>query len=117
MLGAWILTVVGIAVTVVVVLCGRGRIPRNPFVGMRIPAFFSSEEAWRIGHHAVILPVLVSTIGCAVVSVIALELPPGDGTTVTLINAGLLLAGTIVGAVLGSRAIRRDVRADAPAPD
>ena len=102
MFSVWILTIVSVAVTVLAVLCGRGRIPRNPWVGIRIPAFFTDDEAWRTGHHAAVLPMIVATI---VSAVIATALPQLDTTTATLITAGVIIAGLIAGAIRGSRAI------------
>ena len=105
MFSVWVLTIVSVAVTVLAVLCGRGRIPRNPWVGIRIPAFFTDDEAWRTGHHAAVLPMIVATIVSAVIAIIATALPQLDTTTATLITAGVIIAGLIAGAIRGSRAI------------
>ncbi len=105
MFSVWVLTIVSVAVTVLAVLCGRGRIPRNPWVGIRIPAFFSSDEAWQTGHQAAVLPMIVATIITAVIAVIATVVPHLDTTTTILITAGVVIVGLIAGAIRGSRAL------------
>jgi hypothetical protein len=45
------LAVAGILIALSVMVT-RGRLPMNPFVGIRLPALCRSEEAWQAGHAA-----------------------------------------------------------------
>ncbi|KHK96038.1 hypothetical protein LK09_16950 [Microbacterium mangrovi] len=98
-----------VVITIVVVLCAVGRIQRNPLVGIRVATFFASEEAWKVGHRAAIIPLVVAAVlSFGVVALVSSFAEVGD-IAGTLINCGLLLASVIWGAVRGSHAIRRQL--------
>lgn len=57
----------GLAVVAVIVGCidlalvwaiRRNRLPRNPWIGIRLPALMASDEAWEKGHRAAAGPLL-----------------------------------------------------------
>ncbi|GAB3808954.1 hypothetical protein GCM10028798_35920 [Humibacter antri] len=105
LIGAVILTIVAIGLTVMIILCAVGVIPRNSIAGLRLPAMFASDEAWMRGHRAGIAPAVIASIVCIVVTVIGLAVPAFTGGTIIVIVA--LLAGLVIAAVLGSRAASR----------
>lgn len=104
-----VLAVLIVVITVLMVLCAVGKVQRNPLVGIRVPAFFASDEAWMVGHRAAILPlVITSLLSLGVIILVAASPVVGD-IPGTLINCSLLLAGVVWGAVRGSHAIRRQL--------
>ena len=103
-----ILAVLAVLVAVAVWLCSRGTIRPNHVVGIRTATFLASDAAWRTGHRAAILPTLIAAVACVVVTVIAaLDPALAEGNVALLINTTLVLLGVIVGAVVGTRAIKR----------
>jgi uncharacterized membrane protein HdeD (DUF308 family) len=108
MLGALIIAILAILTAVGIILCARGVIPPNHVFGMRIATFLSSEDAWRIGHRAAIMPTAATAVASVVVVVVVGFVPAlGETAAATLINTGLLALGVVTGAVRGSRAIAR----------
>lgn len=108
LIGIIVLGAASIAVAVGVILCAAGVIRRNPWVGLRIPSLFASDAAWKAGHRAAVLPVLCSTVVNVVLAILALTMMAASpGTVLIWVALVVLLAGTIIGAVLGSRAARR----------
>jgi hypothetical protein len=83
-------------------------IRRNPLVGIRIPSFFESDEAWMRGHRAAILPTVIAAVLVVIVTIVGYALPSFGDLAATIVNVLLLLAGVIAGAMLGSRALSRD---------
>jgi hypothetical protein len=55
---AWLFTGLLLLLVVVCLAAGRGAIPVNHFLGIRIPALKRSEAAWRAGHSAGVGPAL-----------------------------------------------------------
>ncbi|HVX08447.1 SdpI family protein [Humibacter sp.] len=105
-IGAAVVGILSIAVVVLIPLCATGRIPRNPFIGLRLPAFFASEDAWKAGHRAAVPSSVVGAVVALVACVLAIALPSTAGVWLTVAVVALL-AGLVVGAVLGTRAARR----------
>lgn len=106
--GIIVLCVVSIAVAVGITLCAAGVIRRNPWIGIRIPSLFASDEAWKAGHRAAVLPVVCSAVVNVVLAVLALTvLPPAPGSVLLWVVLVVLIAGTVIGAVVGARAANR----------
>lgn len=104
--GAIVLAVVGLAFIPILALCGRGVIPRGWGVGIRLPAIQQSDAAWRAGHRAALLPYAVfalAAVGVAVLPVVAPALADADPA----LTAVVIIAGLVVGGILGSRAANR----------
>jgi len=101
---AVIVAVLTVAVAIAMSLCARGVIGRNPLVGIRIPSFFESDEAWKRGHRAAVVPTVIAAVLALGVTIAGFALPR-FGVAATIVNLALLLAGVIVGSVLGSRAL------------
>ncbi|MGA0568381.1 SdpI family protein [Rathayibacter sp. KR2-224] len=90
-----------------VALCAAGVIPRNPWVGLRIPALFASDDAWSAGHRGAILPVICSAVVNVVLAVLATTvLSEVRGPLLVGLVLLVLLAGTVMGAFRGARAAR-----------
>jgi hypothetical protein len=55
---------VALALVVVLldVLCATGVIPRNHIVGLRLPALFLGDDAWRAGHRAAVMPAAIGAV-------------------------------------------------------
>jgi hypothetical protein len=105
--GALILTVVAVVIVIAIALCARGTIGRNPVVGIRVPAFFDSDEAWKLGHRAAVAPTIVAAFACAAVTIVAAVIPELGGTVPVFFALAFLLCGVIAGAIRGTRVIHR----------
>ena len=85
-IGTIALAVTGIVVAILVALCSSGTIGRNPVVGIRVPALLASDEAWKGGHRAAVLPTVVAAIAACALGALALIVP-------SLADWGILLSG------------------------
>ncbi|WP_029146513.1 SdpI family protein [Microbacterium luticocti] len=105
MVAALVLTLLAIATVVLFALCATGRVHRNPIAGIRIPALFASDEAWRVGHRAALIPMVVTTVICAVLTIVAAAVPSfaAGGTWAAVI---VLLGGLLAAAMVAGRAAR-----------
>lgn len=104
--GVIVVGLVAVLVAGMVRLCASGRIPRNQFAGIRLPALFASDAAWRAGHRAALVPTVA---GSAVAIVIAAPtaLIPAFGLVGLTVETLAMFAGVIVGAVFANRAASR----------
>jgi uncharacterized membrane protein len=99
---------------VVMVVLGRasatGRLPRNPFAGIRIPSTLRSDEAWRAGHLAAASALTISGIGpIAVATIIGVTRPDSRVRLVLSGVASAWLIGWLCRATFAaSRAARRE---------
>jgi uncharacterized membrane protein len=89
-------------------LGGNGRLPRNGFLGLRIPSTMSSDEAWQAGHRAAVVPAWIGFVVIAVVAMLSMFLFVSTGTAaVGVIVVGAIFVVTFVWlAVAASRAAR-----------
>jgi hypothetical protein len=106
MVACLVVGVVAIAAPVLMYLCGRGVVRRNPFAGIRIASFFASEQNWQTGHRAAVLPTAIAAVVCLGATVVVI-IEPRSLPIAIGVELGSLLAGLIIGTILGSRAIRR----------
>lgn len=107
-----VLSVVSVLGAVLIILCGVGVIPRNPWAGLRIPPLFASDAAWTAGHRAAIVPMVCGAVVNIVLAVLALTVFSGTtdssgGVMLVIVALAVLVLGTIIGAVLGVRAANR----------
>lgn len=100
------IAILSIALAVVIPLCGSGRIQRNPFVGLRLPAFFASDDAWKAGHRAAVPSSVCGAVVALVACILVVALPSLAGVWFGVAVVALLI-GLIIGAVVGSRAADR----------
>jgi ABC-type branched-subunit amino acid transport system permease subunit len=70
-----LLVVACVAMPVVMALCANGRIRLNHAVGIRIPPVTDSEDSWRRGHRAAVVPSTVFAVVSAAVLVLVLVVP------------------------------------------
>lgn len=94
------------------VWCARatadGRIDRNQVAGIRTATTLASDEAWRTAHRAA-RPLSEAAGWVLVAAAPVLFLVDDDaGLVVVLVAAGLTLALTVGGLVVGTRAVRRE---------
>lgn len=108
MFAALIVAVLAVALTIAVVLCARGVIRRNPLVGIRIPSFFESDEAWMQGHRAAVLPMVIAAVLAVIVTIVGYAVPAFGDVAATIVNLALLVLGVSVGAMVGSRSLSGD---------
>ncbi|PNW09070.1 SdpI/YhfL family protein [Microbacterium sp. AG157] len=106
--GAIILAVVGLAFIPVLALCGRGVIRRGWGVGIRLPAIQQSDAAWRAGHRAALVPYAVFAVAACGVALLPLAIPTFADADPAL-TAVVVIAGLVVGGIIGSRAADRVV--------
>lgn len=64
-----------VLVLVIAILCANGVLPRNRGVGLRIPALMASDESWRAGHRAAILPSAVGALASVIATIVVLVQP------------------------------------------
>lgn len=95
--------ILSVAIVVLVPLCASGRIPRNPYIGIRMPAFFISDETWRAGHRAAVLPCICGAVVGIIASVLVIAVPTLANVWFAVATGGVLV-GVIIGAVVGIRA-------------
>ena len=108
LLAVVVVGVVSVVVAVLVVLCGTGVIPRNPYAGLRLPSLFASDAAWMAGHRAAIIPQSCTAVIAVVLTVWALMAQPADDELwVPLTVVAVVFAGTVVSGLVASRAARR----------
>lgn len=86
--------------------CAAGRIRRNPYLGIRLPALFASDAAWTTGHRAALVPTVIGSAVAVILGVVALAVP-AFGTVGFAAETIALLAGVLVGTVLAVRAAGR----------
>lgn len=75
MLG-WVFTGLLLVLVLACIGAGRGTIPLNHFVGIRLPALMRSDAAWRAGHTAGVAPAGVAFVVALVFSAIGLIASP-----------------------------------------
>ena len=93
------LLVVGAVLLLVGALAQRERLPRNPLVGIRIPATLRSDQAWRAGHRAAAPEMMIIGVGSLVAGSLALSFP-----TVGLVAIIALLGALVHNASVAHRA-------------
>ncbi|WP_088286229.1 SdpI family protein [Kineosporia sp. A_224] len=84
------------------------RLPHNGVVGIRIPATYRSQAAWRAGHRAA-LPWLRAASAVAAAALVAAVLvasagSPGAGLVVALTGYGLVVAVLLAATLVAARA-------------
>ena len=82
-----------------------GRLRRNPFAGIRLPATMASDDAWLSAHRAAKRPTEAAgwiAIASAVPCLLPVPLPVVAGAI--LVGAAGMVAFTLYGASVGNRA-------------
>lgn len=89
-------------------LGGNGRLPRNGFIGLRMPSTMSSDEAWRAGHHAAAVPTWIGFVVITVVAILSMFLSGSTGTAVlgTIVVGAIFVVTFVWLTVAASRAAR-----------
>ncbi|MEX1295077.1 MAG: SdpI family protein [Candidatus Limnocylindrales bacterium] len=112
-------TIVAVALLVLAVaLAGVGaagiteRLPRNRWVGLRVPAIRDDDASWQVGHRAA-GPMIVAAAGPPLLLGVALIAAPPDRLQDWLIV--LMVSGLITGGLLALAA--RSARQALAAPD
>ncbi|MES2171399.1 MAG: hypothetical protein V4479_11860 [Actinomycetota bacterium] len=57
---AWTFTALLLFLLIVSILAGRGVIPLNHLIGIRLPALTWGDGAWRAGHRAAVMPAAIA---------------------------------------------------------
>lgn len=94
-----------VVVAAVTLLAAVGRLRRNSIAGIRIPALLASDEAWRTGHRAAVLPTIGAAIVCVVLAAVVLT-----GRPVAYLGAPLEIVVLVIGVIAGSLLARRAVQ-------
>ena len=105
MVSVIILASVAVLVLVMTILCANGVLPRNRVAGIRISATMASDEGWRLGHRAAILPTGVGAL-LSVVSAVALLVQPSLPSFGPLVLTITVLGPLIWGAIRANHAAR-----------
>lgn len=106
---AFLMLAVDIVLVVVMRMAASGRLKRNSWAGIRLPATITSDQAWVVAHATALPYIWVTAIINAVLSVFVLILgAPENVTTLILMTLGLvvLVGGLILGSSRGVRAAR-----------
>lgn len=112
LIGALVMAVAGVVVVVVAVTARSGRLRRNHVAGIRLPSTMRSDEAWLAAHRAGFWPTALGGVaavggGLTATVVVLARGDDGVGAGIVLGTAAVLLAGVVVGGVLGVKAARR----------
>lgn len=75
MVSVIVLAGVAVLVFVIAILCANGALPRNGGVGFRIPALMASDENWRKGHRAAIVPTAVGAVASVIAALVVVVQP------------------------------------------
>jgi len=86
----WVFVAVLAALLVVSVLAAKGRIPLNPWAGIRIPSLMRSSEAWRAGHASAIRPSAIACGAALLCSIVGLFAPVAYLGSIAISVAGLV---------------------------
>lgn len=108
-ISALILAAASVLIAVVIWLCGAGVIRRNPIVGLRLPALFASDDAWKAGHRAGVLPTIAAAVICVILTIVVAVSPTTFGAVGDGIILAVLVAGVVVATILGNRAAYRSI--------
>ncbi|HEU0205710.1 MAG TPA: SdpI family protein [Pseudolysinimonas sp.] len=105
---AIILPLAILLMAVVSQLGGTGRLPRNGFLGLRIPSTLASDDAWRAGHRAAALPAWCGFAAAAVVAVVCWTLIRSiTAVDICVVVIGALFGVTVIWSLIAaSRAAR-----------
>jgi hypothetical protein len=98
---AWVFTGLLLVLLLVALAAGRGAIPVNHFVGIRLPPLERSDTAWQLGHRAAVAPTTVAFVVALVFAVIGLAVPALDVVVVFCFVVGLIWS--MVAAVRAAR--------------
>ena len=71
--GAALMALIGVAISVCVVKIRHGTLHRNAFMGIRVPATSVSEEAWDAAHHVALPWWTVVAVGFVVAAVMHVD--------------------------------------------
>ncbi len=100
-----------------IVICHRasnGKLKRNGYVGIRVPAMYMSEEAWRSGHRAVLRFSWLCTVITAGLSAAVMHWVSSTDVSSPIV-VGVLITGTLlwtaiysaIAAIVGSAGANR----------
>ncbi|CAD6000568.1 SdpI family protein [Agreia sp. COWG] len=89
-IGGWVSAALLLLIVVICVVAGRGSLPLNHAIGLRVPALMRDDHSWRVGHAAGVVPGSISFAVAAVSSVIGLSLPPGYWAAIATFIIGLV---------------------------
>jgi hypothetical protein len=106
---AFLMLAVDIVLVVVMRMAASGRLKRNAWLGIRLPASISTDAAWTVAHQRALPYIWVTAIVNAALCVIVLLLgAQANLLTLVLITVGLLVlvTGLLYGSSRGIRAAR-----------
>ncbi|MFZ0171822.1 MAG: SdpI family protein [Acidimicrobiales bacterium] len=108
MLGLIILGITGVIVITLARMAAASRLPRNGFVGIRLPSTMRSDEAWIAGHRAASTSMTISGIAPVAFAVTAAAADPGRSKDTVLLIVGLVwvVGWVAVGPVQANRAAK-----------
>jgi hypothetical protein len=84
----WIFTGLLLALLVISILAGQGTLPLNGLVGIRLPALMSSDERWRAGHQAAVVPSVIIFVVALAFSLLGLIAPVAYIVTIVAFVGG-----------------------------
>ena len=105
MAGGLVLLIAGVIVAGIALLGRVGKLPRNYFVGIRLPSTMRSDEAWVAAHRVAWPYILVTAILITISGVFFLlnpDEPPAEWVLITVI-----LVPLVIGAVRAHLVARR----------
>ncbi|MBK5239377.1 MAG: SdpI family protein [Actinomycetales bacterium] len=106
---AFLMLAVDIVLVVIMRMAALGRLKRNSWAGIRLPATISSDAAWVLAHKTALPYIWVTASVNAVLSVtVLLTGAPANLMTLVLTSLALivLVSGLIYGSSRGVRAAR-----------
>lgn len=97
----WVFTAVLLLTVVVSFAAGRGAIPLNPYLGIRIAPLMRSDAAWKAGHAAAVVPSAVAFVVSLACCLVGLAVGAVYGGSIVCLVGGLAWAS--VNAVRAAR--------------
>ncbi|MGU3646231.1 SdpI family protein [Microbacterium sp. C23T] len=87
---AWVFTALLGVLVISCLAASVGRLRRNRYFGVKLPALEKSDDAWREGHRAAVMPATVSFAVAAVAAIVGVFVPLAYVVTIMVAVFGVI---------------------------